>query len=327
MKQQILNFVVLLAVSLPFVMEVVQSAIVITKEEKKCLDATGDLFASNDGLIAARHIYAESMEMDMTSASTMTASYPDDPLNSYKSKCTANGGQMHIVKIDFFDCTLRKMNREVELTLKNFANCLAAIPECKDFDQENLLEEAWEDMGLHCILEDGPSNGGNSNNNNSKNTPAPKPVRADDDGYAPLDDDLANQEKEEEEAAKKGASDEAVPYVPKEEMGRTSSRSNNQKTKKKKSGLWTFMMFVAVGGGVFYMHKQGRLPGLGGRRGGYRGQLPWGGVTTSRFQERGPAADNPNMFSTSYNLVAGEEEFNFVPSVDNELQLSANMTA
>mmetsp|Transcript_53613 Transcript_53613/g.130589 ORF Transcript_53613/g.130589 Transcript_53613/m.130589 type:complete len:367 (+) Transcript_53613:273-1373(+) len=310
----------------------VQSAIVVTQDEKTCLEETGKLFENNDGLIAARHNYAESMQMDMTTISTMTASYPDSLLDTYKSKCSSNGGQMHVIKIDFFDCTLRKMNREVELTLKNFANCLAAIPECESFDQENLLEEAWEDMGLHCELEDAPSGGSGSNsnsNNNVKPTPVPKPISNDDDaGYDALDDDLANQEKEEEDAAKKGASDEAVPYVPKEEQGGSSSSSSSSSSsnkKKKKSGFWTFLLLASVGGYAFYMHKQGRLRT-------FRGQLPFGGVTTSRFQERGPFSGGSSGFGlgseTSYNLVGGgngEEEFNFNPSVDNELQLSSNL--
>jgi hypothetical protein len=70
------------------------------------------------------------------------------------------------------------------------------------------------------------------------------------------------------------------------------------------------------------MHKQGRF-----LRRGFRGQLPFGGVTTSRFQERGPGAGGFGFGSeTSYNLVVGgEEEFNFNPIVDNELQLSSNL--
>jgi hypothetical protein len=254
------------------------------------LEETGKLFEKNEKLIAARHNFATSMEMDMTSMSTMTAKYPDDMLAEYDEACTSDGGTMHMIKIDFFDCTLKKMKREVELTLKNFANCLATVNECASFDQENLLEEAWEEMGLHCELEDAPTQG-----------------KKDDDGKAAqvVDDDLA---KEEEKDAAGGAdevdkAEKAAEYKPKEEQG---------KKKKKRGSHFSFFFFLClVGGAAYYIYDR--------RRRGQR--LPWGGVTTSRFQSQGP----PMMFQTNYNLLSAEEEFNF--DSGNQLQLSSNLVA
>jgi hypothetical protein len=273
--------------------------IALTAAEEKCLEATGKLFDKNERLIAARHNFATAMQMDMTTTSTMTARYPDASLADYDAACTQEGGTIHAIKIDFFDCTLKKMKRSVELTLKNFANCLAATDECASFDQENLLEEAWEEMGLHCELEAGPTSGNaDGGDDGTKKDEGGDPIV--------MDDDLARQEKKD---AARGAdeldkAEKAAEYSPKEEEGK--------KKKRKGGSRFSFFLFAClVGGAGYYVYHR--------RRSGQR--LPWGGVTTSRFQSQGP----PMMFQTNYNLLSGEEELNF--DVRNELQLSSNLMA
>jgi hypothetical protein len=274
-----------------------QAGISLTPTEKLCLEQTGVLFKDNNELIAARHNYATSMETEMTTRTTMTAKYPENKLREYEKVCSSNGGALLTIKIDFFDCRLGNIKTDVELTLKNFANCLANTDECLKFDQENLLEEAWEELGLHCEEEDGP--GG---------VPYDPSRTENDDKPVVLDDDLARKE---EKATAGGADDmdrteKASEYVPKEELGK----------KKKKSGMSFFSFILMVGfigavGYVVYVRK------VRSRR------LPWGGVTTSRFQSLGGGGGNG--FVSDYHMVLGEEEFNFGVG-DHELQLSSTLT-
>mmetsp|Transcript_53998 Transcript_53998/g.58543 ORF Transcript_53998/g.58543 Transcript_53998/m.58543 type:complete len:278 (-) Transcript_53998:515-1348(-) len=133
----------------------VHGSIIISFKEEQCLEKTGTIFEGADkDLLDARHDFSSSMEMDMTSRQKMYAKYPEEKMKRYDTACTKNGGMLHTIKLDFFDCTLRGSNDDIELTLKNFANCMANVDECKDFGQEHLLQEAWEELGLHCALED-----------------------------------------------------------------------------------------------------------------------------------------------------------------------------
>jgi hypothetical protein len=269
-----------------------EAKISLTPTEEECLKQTGNLFAGNNELIAARHNYATSMKTEMTSSLTMTAKYPDDKLREYDAVCGVNGGFLHTIKIDFFDCKLGNMQKDVELTLKNFANCLADSEECMNFDQENLLEEAWEDLGLHCELEEGP--GGQPLD----------PLARDDDAAIVVDDDLAHKE---EKAASEGADDvdrteKASEYISKEEQG---------KRKKKKGGAGKFfrnVLLLGIVGTAGYMIYDRKF---NSRR------LPWGGVTTSRFQQRG---EGPTGFVSNYHMLSGDDEINFATG-EHELQL------
>jgi hypothetical protein len=277
----------------------VTAEIALTDMEEKCLRYTGQLFEGNDKLIAARHNFATAMQMERTTLKTMTAKYTDNDLATFTTACTSEGGTIHSIKIDFFDCTLKKMNKEVELTLKNFANCLAAVDECASFNQENLLEEAWEVLGLHCELEASPTYPSTPNDDSIVPTGKNNPVV--------LDDDLARQE---ERDAANGADavdkvEKAAEYTPKEEQGK-------QKRKRKGGRRFSLFLFVCLLGAAAYYIYNRRLRAQ---------RLPWGGVTTSRFQSQGP----PMMFHTNYNLVSGDEEFNF--DAGNERQLSSNLVA
>jgi len=289
----------------------VQGSIIISFKEEKCLEKTGEIFEGADkDLLDARHDFSSSMEMDMTSRQKMYAKYPEEKMKRYDTACTKNGGMLHTIKLDFFDCTLRGSNDDIELTLKNFANCMANVDECKDFGQEHLLQEAWEELGLHCDLEDGETKKDPSASDNN-----------DDKKKDTTNDDIAKKEKE---AAAKGADDvdkeeKKSEYIPKEEAGKKSSSPK----KKRFGGFVKFILFVSVCGvGYFVFDRRRRglpiqLPPWAGGA-----SLPFGGVTTSRFQEREPAQ---NGFVSNYNLLSGEEEVNY--NVNNELQLSSNLTA
>ena len=280
------------AILLPLLPFFTHAKIALTPTEEECLRQTGTLFEGNNELIAARHNYATAMQTEMTSSLTMTAKYPEDKLREYDALCSVNGGFLHTIKIDFFDCKLGNMQQDVELTLKNFANCLADTEACLNFDQENLLEEAWEDLGLHCELEEGPGDQPLNPNN------------GDDDAPIVMDDDLAHKE---EKAAAEGADDmdkaeKASEYVPKEEQGK----------RKKKGGAGKFFRnvlllgIIGTAGYIVYDRK------FNSRR------LPWGGVTTSRFQQRG--GEGPTGFVSNYQMLSGDDEINFA-SGEHELQL------
>mmetsp|Transcript_3901 Transcript_3901/g.6911 ORF Transcript_3901/g.6911 Transcript_3901/m.6911 type:complete len:336 (+) Transcript_3901:45-1052(+) len=284
------------------------AAIVVTQQERNCLKQTGELFENNNELIAARHNYAVSMQTQMTSSMTMTAVYPDDKLKDYENMCTSNKGKLHVIKIDFFDCKLGNVQKDVELTLKNFANCLADTDDCAAFDQENLLEEAWEEMGLHCETEEAPSSSSSSSSSSSTNTNEDN-NNNNNDNRPPMDDDLA---REEEKAAAGGTeeldkTEKGAEYIPKEQAG-----------KKKKSGgsrFFSFLVVVGMIGAAAYVVQNRRL---NGRR------LPWGGITTSRFQGHGGGNTG---FVSHYNLLSSaDEELNFGAG-DHELQLSSTLTA
>jgi hypothetical protein len=231
------------------------------------------------------------MEMDMTSSQKMYAKYPEDKLNSYDKYCNQAGGVLHVIKLDFFDCILRGSNEDIELTLKNFANCMADVEECEGFGQEHLLQEAWAELGLNCILEEGET----------KKDP---PKSQDDDAY---DDDSYNDKEEkmkkEKEAAAEGADEldkkeKTSDYIPKEQQGK----------KEKKGGFMKFVLLVSVCGAGFFVFDRNRRglpielpPALSSR-------LPFSGP--SRFARRA----QPGLVS-DYNLLSGNE---------NTLQLSSN---
>ena len=293
----------------------VNGSFVVTQKEKQCLESTGELFKDNNELIAARHNYATSMDTEMTSQLTMTAKYPDDKLKEYEKLCYANNGILHVIKIDFFDCKLGNVQKDVELTLKNFANCLADTEECAEFNQENLLEEAWEDLGLHCEVEDAPTNPATPRDNDDKPDHAdPKDLPYN------VDDDLA---REEEKAAAGGADEmdkkeKAAEYTPKEEAGK--------KQKKKRSAgrkFFRFVTFVGIVGAIGYVVYDRRYGRFGGGR---YPRLPFGGVATgSRFQT-GMGGGGDSGFVSNYNLLSAEEELNFGAG-DHELQLSSNLVS
>merc|ERR1712113_1099766 len=142
---------------------------------------------------------------------------------TYETYCAKSGGQMHIIAIDFFDCILVGSDGvDVELTLKNFANCMAYVPECQGFNQEHILQEAWSELGLNCVLEE----------EETKDPPKEKEK---------IDDDIAKKEKE---AASEGADDvekkeENSEYIPKEEKG------SDGKRKKKKFGFMKMVLFLS----------------------------------------------------------------------------------
>jgi hypothetical protein len=291
----------------------VDGSFVVTPEEKRCLESTGELFKNNDKLIAARHNYATSMNTEMTSQLTMTAKYPDDKLKEYEKICYENNGILHVIKIDFFDCKLgNNLQNDVELTLKNFANCLADTEECAEFDQENLLEEAWEDLGLHCEVEDAPTNPATPTDNEKPDNTDP--------GDLPynVDDDLA---REEEKAAAGGADEmekkeKAAEYTPKEQA------SKQEKKRSAGSRFFRFVTFVGIVGAIGYVVYDRRRYG---RFGGRYPQLPFGGVATgSRFQRGMGGGDSG--FVSNYNLLSGEDELNFGAG-DHELQLSSNLVS
>lgn len=260
----------------------VHGAIVITVNEAKCLEETGKLFQSAPKeLMTAKNEFQVAMEMEMTSAQKMYAKYPQDRLKTYETYCAKNGGQMHIIAIDFFDCILVGSDGvDVELTLKNFANCMAYVPECKGFNQEHILQEAWQELGLNCILEEEET---------KKDPPKDKDK---------IDDDIAKKEKE---AASEGADDvekkeENSEYIPKEEQGSDGKRKN-------KFGFVKMVLFLSVCGVgyfVFDRHRRGNpieLPYALSSR------LPFGnGSSTSRFARRPQTG-----FVSDYNLIGGEE--------------------
>jgi len=125
----------------------------ITAKEEKCLEKTGKLFeVADQKLFEVRDDFTMAMEMEMTSSQKMYAKYPEDKLNTYDKYCGKSGGVLHVIKLDFFDCILKGSNSDIELTLKNFANCMADVEECEGFGQEHLLQEAWGELGLNCIL-------------------------------------------------------------------------------------------------------------------------------------------------------------------------------
>lgn len=296
----------LIAVVLLSQLHTIEADIIISYKEEQCLELTGAVFeAADKDLLIARHDFASSMEMDMTSKQKMYAKYPEERLKMYDDACTKNGGMLHTIKLDFFDCTMRGSNEDIELTVKNFANCMADVVECKDFGQEHLLQEAWEELGLHCELEDGET----------KKDPSPSDKKSD------SNSDIAKKEKE---AAAKGADDvdkeeKKSEYIPKE--GKSSSSS----TKKKKHGFMKFVLFVSVCGAGFFIFDRRRrglsVPYLPSWAGG-TSSLPFGGVNTSRFQGRGTAQTG---FVSNYNLLSAEDEVNY--NINNELQLSSNLTA
>jgi len=234
--------------------------------------------------------------MAMTSQQKMSASYPQDKLTEYGAYCTKYGGKLHTIKIDFFDCTLRGSSEDIEVTLKNFANCMADVEECEGFGQEHLLQEAWNELGLVCELEE----------EETKKDPPNKKYIDDDEYYA--DDDLAKKEKE---AAAEGADEvdkeeKNSEYVPKEELDKNGNPKNKKKSKSS-SHFMKFVLFVSVCGAGYFVFDR--------RRRGLPIQLPFlggGGGYTSRFQGGQPQTG----FVSNYNLLSGEE---------NELQLSSNL--
>lgn len=283
-------FVVVL-VALLSLCQSVSGTIIITLKEEQCLEKTGILFEEAGGeLNDARAEFTAAMEMTMTSAQKMSAKYPEDQLRSYESLCEKYGGKMHIIKIDFFDCLLHGQNDDIELTLKNFANCMADVDDCVGFGQEHLLEEAWAELGLNCLLEE----------EETKKDP-------------PSDDDIdVNKDvvKKEKEAVAKGedevdTEEKNSEYVPKEEQGK------DGKKKKKSGGFLKFVLFCSlcgVGYFVFDRHRRGlpiELPYAVSSR------LPFGGGGSDRFSRRPQVG-----FVSDYNLISGAE--------DNTLQLSSN---
>lgn len=257
---------------------VVYGTIVLTVEEAVCLENTGELF-QNAGveLFTAKNEFQVAMDMKMTSAQKMFAEYPEDRLSTYEGFCRKYGGKMHIIKMDFFDCVLRSNpDLDVELTLKKFANCMAYVPECENFNQEHILEEAWSEMGLNCRLEE----------NETKKDPA--------DGKDKIDDDIAKKEKE----AAAAGTDEAD----KEEKENEYVPEGKDGTRKKKGRFVKFVLFLSVCGAgyfVFDRHRQGNpieLPYAISSR------LPFGGASESRFSRRPQSA-----FVSDYNLIGGEE--------------------
>eukprot|EP00533_Pseudo-nitzschia_delicatissima_P001701 CAMPEP_0116095094 /NCGR_PEP_ID=MMETSP0327-20121206/9480_1 /TAXON_ID=44447 /ORGANISM="Pseudo-nitzschia delicatissima, Strain B596" /LENGTH=304 /DNA_ID=CAMNT_0003586739 /DNA_START=110 /DNA_END=1024 /DNA_ORIENTATION=- len=296
------NFVGALLVLLVTLLSSVNGAIVITETEKVCLEQTGKLF--QDGgvdLLTAKNEFQMAIDMEMTSSQKMYAKYPADRLRTYETYCAKYGGKMHIIYIDFFDCLLKGSENDVELTLKNFANCMADVPECEGFNQEHILEEAWDELGLHCILEDEETK--------------KDPVVPDND----VNDDIAKKEKEaaaegEDDVEKKEANSE---YVPKEEQGKNGNR-------KKKGGFMKFVLFVSlcgVGYFVYDRHRKGlpiELPYA------LTSRLPFGRSAPSRFARRAQPG-----FVSDYHMISGEEEntlhFSTNLPEQNGLQFSTNL--
>lgn len=271
----------------------VVDAIIITQREKVCLEETGKLFQTGGvELLAAKNEFQIAIDMDMTSSEKMYAKYPQDRLRTYETYCAKFGGSMHVIYIDFFDCIMKGSQTDVELTLKNFANCMATVPECEHFNQEHILQEAWDELGLHCELEE-----------EEQKTDPPK---SDDDAYE-MDDDFTKKEKEaaaegEDDAEKKEENSE---YVPKEDQGKGGKR-------KKKGGFMKFVLFMSLCGVGYFVYDRNRrglpieLPYAISSR------LPFGGSAPSRFARRPQTG-----FVSDYHMIVGEEE--------NTLQFSTNL--
>jgi len=269
----------------------VYGSIVISYKEEQCLEKTGKLFEDADrDLLEARASFTAAMDMDMTSKQKMYAKYPEDELQNYLTYCQKYGGKLHVIKLDFFDCILQGSKDDIELTLKNFANCMADVDDCEGFGQEHLLQEAWAELGLACSLED----------EETKKDP-PK-------GEVYPDEDSAKKEKE---AAAKGADDvdreeKKSEYVPKEDQDKKGNK------KKKKGRFMKFVIFMSVcSAGYFVFDRRRRglpieLPfGLSSR-------LPFGGASASGYAMRPQSG-----FASDYNLLSAHE--------DNSLQLSSNL--
>lgn len=252
-------------------------SIVITFKEEQCLEKTGKIFKNaGKDLLQAQHEFSTALKMDMTSEEKMYAAYPKDKIKGYDALCSKYGGKLHVIKIDFFDCVLRGATDDVELTLKNFANCMADDEDCEGFNQEHLIEEAWGELGLNCELEE----------EETKKDPPKK---------GKVDNDTTKKEKE---AAAKGTDEvereeKKSEYIPKEEQNKSGNR-------KKSGGFMKFVLFCSVCGAGYFVFDRNRrglpieLPfGL---------RLPFGGVTTSRFQGRPQTG-----FVSDYNLLSGEE--------------------
>lgn len=276
-----------------------RAVIEITYKEEQCLEKTAKLFEkAGEDLLEARREFQIGMEMTMTSTQKMKAVYPEGQLKRYDTFCRKYGGNMHIIKIDFFDCILRKSPMDVELTIKNFANCMANVDECVDFGQEHLLQEAWHELGLDCTLEEEET---------KKDDYNPNPNKKKKNDYDALDDDLVKREKE---AAAEGADDvdkeeKKSEYIPKEEQGKNGKR-------KKKGGFIKFLLLMSICAFGYYAFDRHRK--------GYPIELPCGRLpfvdrfsssTTNRFAQRPQTG-----FVSDYNLLSAQDE--------NELQLSSN---
>lgn len=254
--------------------------------------------------MTAKDEFQVAIDMEMTSSEKMYAKYPSDRLKTYETYCAKFGGTMHIIYIDFFDCQMKGSASDVELTLKNFANCMATVEECEHFNQEHILQEAWDELGLHCVLEE----------EETKKDP-PKG------GGDVIDDDVAKKEKEaaaegEDEVEKKEENSE---YVPKEEMGKDGKR------KKKKGSFMKFVLFVSLCGVGYFVYDRNRrglpieLPYAISSR------LPFGRSAPSRFERR----PQPG-FVSDYHMISGEEEntLHFSTNMPNQqqgLQFSTNL--
>ena len=283
----------------------VHGSIVLTYKEEQCLEKTGKMFEeAGSDLLKKRSEFQASMQVDVKSKEKMYATYLEKSVKGYELYCSNYGGKMHTIYLDFFDCFLvgNRAAGDIELTLKNFANCMADVEECKDFGQEHLLQEAWADMGLLCELEE----------EETKKDPSQDKGKG---------SDAANKiAKKEKEAAAKGANEadkeekdagyvpkEQAAYVPKEEM----DGNGNPKKKNRFGKFLVVVTLFLVGGFVFRRKRQGlpielpfELPSAVSRF------LPAGGSAVSRFQRRPQTG-----FVTDYALLSAEE---------NELQLSSN---
>jgi hypothetical protein len=126
----------------------------LTGKDAQCLEDTGELLLNSETLLEASLEYAFSMEFpdeaDLLdeSLSSMTIVYPQEAVDTFRTVCEQEGGTLLVIQEGNYDCVSNDIS--MQLTIQNMANCVASTDNCKDIDQEHLLEASFQELGMEC---------------------------------------------------------------------------------------------------------------------------------------------------------------------------------
>lgn len=147
----------------------------LSESDQKCMGDTSALALQHPTLDSAVEEYAQSMNLDAGSVTSMTLTYPDENVAKLRSICTDIDGYFAIIENQELTCSM--LSVELTLNLTNVAECLADTTECRDMNILVTMEDVYNAIGLSCQ----EKGGADEEDANPSSTNTTKPEASDND--------------------------------------------------------------------------------------------------------------------------------------------------
>ncbi len=123
-------------------------ALGLSESDQQCMTDSLAMSMEHPELEQAVEEYSNSIDVTTNSATEMDVAFSDEFADTLKLVCGDIDAYFSVIEEQDFVCDM--MSVEVNLQIRNIANCLAGTDECKSMNPLLLLEDLWKSLGLTC---------------------------------------------------------------------------------------------------------------------------------------------------------------------------------